>query len=600
MIMTTIMTGKQFLRFGPAKPATAAALAIIWALANVIPAAAQPSATATVAYGQHDQFNHDTENNGGVSADGLAYPHGATLDGGNNLYVADTNNHRVLFFPAGSTTATRVYGQDGSFTSNTANNGGVTANSLYYPVGVALDRSGNLYVADQGNHRVLYFPAASTTATRVYGQGGSFTSNAPNNGGVTANSLNSPSGAALDSNSNLYMADTGNSRVLFFPAGSTTATRVYGQGGGFTSDSPNNGGISAKSLYAPSGVTLDGSGNLYVADNSNSRVLFFPANSTTATRVYGQNGSFTTNAQNNGGISANSLSYPLGVALDGSGNLYVADYLNNRTLFFPPASTTATHVYGQNGSFTTSTPNNGGISANSLYYPWAVALDTNGVLYVVDNYNNRVLNYGAKMPVTLTPSPLAFGKIVADSTSPAKKLMLKNTGDGTLSISKIALSGDFAISSTTCGSTLSAGKNCIFDVTFTPRALGALTGNLTVTGNISGSLPTGALTGTGTPQATLTPSTETYPSVKVGTTSAAKVFTLANKQSVPLTGIEVSTTGDFSVSSTTCSTSLAATASCQISVVFKPTATGTRTGTLQVSDGTIGGPQISTLTGTGR
>ncbi len=149
-------------------------------------------------------------------------------------------------------------------------------------------------------------------------------------------------------------------------AQSTTADVVYGQGGSFTTSNPNNGGISANSLWDPYGVALDSGGNLYVADYNNNRVLFYPSGSATATRVYGQFGSFTTNTGDNGGISANSIYGPFGVALDSSGNLYVADTLNNRVLFYPSGSTTATRVYGQFGNFTTNTPNNGGISANSL------------------------------------------------------------------------------------------------------------------------------------------------------------------------------------------------------------------------------------------
>ncbi|MGA2688858.1 MAG: hypothetical protein ABSE85_12395, partial [Candidatus Korobacteraceae bacterium] len=137
--------------------------------------------------------------------------------------------------------------------------------------------------------------AQSTTADVVYGQLGSFTTNTQNNGGVSANSLNSPQVIALDSSGNLYVTDTANSRVLFYPSGSTTATRVYGQGGSFTTNTGNKGGISANSLDEPIGVALDSSGNLYVADYGNNRVLFYPAGSTTATRVYGQGGSFTTN-----------------------------------------------------------------------------------------------------------------------------------------------------------------------------------------------------------------------------------------------------------------------------------------------------------------
>ena len=170
-----------------------------------------------------------------------------------------------------------VWGQLGSFSTNAANNGGVSANSLHLPWGVAVDGAGNLYVADVGNNRVLYYPAGSTTANRVYGQGGDFTASTANNGGVSANSLWAPWGVVLDAGGNLYVADYGNNRVLYYPAGSTTATRVYGQGGSFVTNTPNKGGISADSLNAPWTLALDSSGNLYVADNSNSRVLYYPS-----------------------------------------------------------------------------------------------------------------------------------------------------------------------------------------------------------------------------------------------------------------------------------------------------------------------------------
>jgi sugar lactone lactonase YvrE len=361
------------------------------------PASAQ-STTADVVYGQLGSFTSNTYNNGGISANSLYIPEGIALDSSGNLYLADAANHRVLFYPSGSTTATRVYGQLGSFTTNIPDNGGTSANSLNSPGGLALDSSGNLYVADSGNSRVLFYPSGSTTATRVYGQLGSFTTSTQNNGGISANSLDLPNGVALDSSGNLYVTDD-NNRVLFYPPGSTTATQVYGQLGSFNTNTANNGGISANSLYLPTEVSLDSSGNLYVADTNNNRVLFYPSGSTTAARVYGQSGSFTTGTANNGGISANSLDRPFGGALDSGGNLYVADYGNNRVLFYPSSSMTATRVYGQLGSFTTNTINNGGISANSLYGPIAFGLDSSGNLYVADGDNNRVLLY----PPTTTP-----------------------------------------------------------------------------------------------------------------------------------------------------------------------------------------------------
>jgi cysteine-rich repeat protein len=179
---------------------------------------------------------------------------------------------------------------------------------------------------------VLFYPAGTTTATRVYGQLGDFTTNTANKGGLSADSLLLPGGVALDSNDNLYLSDS-NNRVLFYPAGSTTATRVYGQGGVFTTGTANKGGLSADSISGPAHVALDGDDNLYVADTNNNRVLFYPNGSTTATRVWGQSGNFTTSIAS---VTADGLSVPRGAFPDGNGNLYVLDAGNNRVLKFVP------------------------------------------------------------------------------------------------------------------------------------------------------------------------------------------------------------------------------------------------------------------------
>ncbi len=375
-------------------------LIAIFGMVAAQPAAAQASTTADVVYGQQGSFTASGTNDpNGVSASSDNGFQQAVFDSHGNLYAADSGNSRILFFPPGSTTATQVYGQQGSFTSSTQNNGGISANSLMVPYDLTLDSSGNLYVADSYNNRVLFYPAGTTTATRVYGQLGSFTTNTMNKGGISANSLYLPQGVILDSNGNLYIGDFGNNRVLFYPAGSTTATRVYGQGGSFTTNTVNKGGISASSLYQPQKFAMDPSGNLYVADYGNSRVLFYPSGSTTATRVYGQLGSFSTNTVNNGGISANSLWDPYAEALDSSGNLYIVDNRNHRALFYPAGSTTATQVYGQLGSFTTNIPVDGGVSANDLFYPEGINLDSSGNLYIADSGENRILGY----PPTTTP-----------------------------------------------------------------------------------------------------------------------------------------------------------------------------------------------------
>ncbi|MGC2558140.1 MAG: choice-of-anchor D domain-containing protein [Terriglobales bacterium] len=209
---------------------------------------------------------------------------------------------------------------------------------------------------------------------------------------------------------------------------------------------------------------------------------------------------------------------------------------------------------------------------------------------------------GSAPIVTLAPPSLTFASVVVGATSTGKSVTLTNSGNATLDITGITTSGDFALVTSTkpCGATLTAGKNCKIEVTFTPTQVGARTGTLTITDNASGSPQSVPLSGTGTVQATLTPASKTFPATKVGTTSAAKVFTLSNKQSVALTGISPSTTGAFSVSATTCGASLNAKSTCTISVVFTPTQTGSTTGTLEVNDSAIGSPQTSSLSGAGK
>jgi sugar lactone lactonase YvrE len=131
-----------------------------------------------------------------------------------------------------------------------------------------LDSSGGLYVADKTANRVLYFPQSVTTASQVYAQSGNFTIATA---GTTANTLNGPIGIAVDASGGLYVADANNNRVLYFPSGSyNTATRVYGQSGSFTTSTANKSSLSADSLSNPNYVSVDSSGGLYISDNGNS------------------------------------------------------------------------------------------------------------------------------------------------------------------------------------------------------------------------------------------------------------------------------------------------------------------------------------------
>ena len=202
--------------------------------------------------------------------------------------------------------------------------------------------------------------------------------------------------------------------------------------------------------------------------------------------------------------------------------------------------------------------------------------------------------------VTLSSTSLRFGNQILDQTSTAKKVTVKNSGTAPLMVKRISIDGTFAISANTCGAVLDIGKTCALSITFTPTVLGKVAGTLTLSDDASNSPQMVLLWGTGVEPATLMPLAAAYASQVVGTTSMAKTFTLTNYQSVELTGIKISTSGDFAVSATTCTTSLAAKGRCSIDIVFAPKATGARAGKLSVSNSASNSPQASSLNGTGK
>lgn len=353
------------------------------------------NATATRVYGQGGDFAVTTSNNGGRSANSLSSPHCVIVDPSGGVYISDTGNVRVLYYPSGSTTATRVYGQNGSFTTSTS---GTTSTTFGFSgVGaLALDSSGALYVADGFNKRVLYFPPAVTTASQVYAQSGSFTTS---NSGTSASTVNAVSGIAVDSSGGLYLVDggsfsNGNNRVLYFPVGSfNTATRVYGQGGSFTSAVANKNGISADSLSSPNGVALDPSGGLYISDAGNNRVLYFSnPTSTTATQVYGTSDFTSSNSQDTNKVT--SLSGVLGVFGDSSG-VYVA--LSGRVIYFPQNLKKHILSYGQDGLLNSFSGSSAGTTASLISSSSSVLISvfvsTDGKVFISDSIFNRVLMY---------------------------------------------------------------------------------------------------------------------------------------------------------------------------------------------------------------
>jgi hypothetical protein len=228
------------------------------------------------------------------------------------------------------------------------------------------------------------------------------------------------------------------------------------------------------------------------------------------------------------------------------------------------------------------------------------------------NWNTRIASFkfpscggggGGGPIVTLSATKLTFGRRVIGNTSPPKVVTLTNTGTATLNINSITISGDYAISAQTCGTTVNAGASCTVSVTFTPTGINTRTGTLTFNDNAPNNPQTVALTGTGT-AISLSPESLNFGNVTVGTTSAAKSINVANvgTATVTFTGFSIAgiNPGDYLISGNTCGSSLAGGGNCTISVQFKPLARGTRKATLRIADNGGGSPQTASLTGVGQ
>src|SRR5579863_4008278 len=257
--------------------------------------------------------------------------------------------------------------------------------------------------------------------------------------------------------------------------------------------------------------------------------------------------------------------------------------------------------------------------SGSDFAAW-MAFDTSGNIYLVGNTNSTDLpiTAGALQPqpggtidallakispanaaaVALTPSSLQFSGQTLGSMGQAQQVLLRNMGSAPLAVASISTAGDFA-ESDDCTPSVPAAGNCTLNVTFTPTAVGARTGSISVQDNAAGSPHLVSLSGTGIgPLVGFTPATLAFQGVQLGSTSQPLPVTVANtgNASLSIQGIQV--TGDYSETNN-CPSTLAASASCSVSVTFTPTASGTRTGQLVVTDNATGSPQSVALSGNG-
>ena len=240
----------------------------------------------------------------------------------------------------------------------------------------------------------------------------------------------------------------------------------------------------------------------------------------------------------------------------------------------------------------------------SVFFAPTAAGTRTGLLTLTDGASNSpqtasLSGTGAgSVPVAgLSPNSLSFADQPLGSSSGAQTVTLTNSGTGTLTISSLTASGDFA-QTNNCSSSVAADASCTISVTFTPTALGARPGAITITDNASGSPHTVILVGTGLGPAVSVSLTLTFPNQNLNATSAPQTVTVANSGTSLLTVSSVAISGDFAQTNT-CVGTVAAGASCPISVTFTPTTTGQRTGSLAITDNAQGSPHVVAISGKG-
>jgi sugar lactone lactonase YvrE len=293
------------------------------------------------------------------------------VDSEGNLFFVDEGNYRIRKI----TTAGIISTIAGNGISGNSGDGGPATEAQIYPYAIAVDRLGNLFIAEKYNHRIRKVDVAGVIST-VAGIG---TSGFSGDGGLaTAAKLNYPSGVAIDYAGNIIISDTYNNRIRKIAAGiiSTIA------GNGISGFSGDEGPATEAMLNNPEDLTVDSADNIYIADVLNSRIRKVTFNIMSTVGGNGQSG-----FSNDGGSSTQAaLGYPIDMSIDSAGDLYIVDYDNDR---IRRISNNIINTVAGNGSSGFS--GDGGAATEALLnQAWGIAVDFAGNVYIADTGNCRI------------------------------------------------------------------------------------------------------------------------------------------------------------------------------------------------------------------
>ena len=449
---------------------------------------------------------------------------------------------------------------------------------FFYPLGMALDSSGRIYVADTSNGRIVRIDDMNGTNWTTFGTYGS-----------SDGQFKNPNAISIDPTGKIYVMDSGNSRLVRIDDMNGTNWTVATTGSGS--------GVGQFAQYSTA-VAFDSFGSIYVADTGNQRIVRMDdlaGNGWTTLMQWFQS--------------------PVGVAVDTAGRIYIAD----------SSSPTASVIRVDDISGANRTQ----ISLGSGATPHSITIDPGGMVLVggggaqiVDSMMQVVTSgsgltnffggfgaysvFGATLAPVPSPRPsaisfsspsLTFSQNV-NTTSLPQTITVTNFGGSQINGLSIATSGVFS-QTNNCPSVLVAATSCTVTVWFAPSAAGSVTGSLNIRDDSYnlGSSQVITLKGTGTaPGASITPTSLSFSTQVAGTTSSARTITVLSNGTGPLQVSNVVATAPFSQSNN-CSAPMAPATSCTIQVSFTPTVVGTASGSVTITDNA--GTQKATLSGTG-
>jgi hypothetical protein len=557
----------------------------------------------------------------------ICNPSGGAVDYAGNVYVAAYYSNTVSKIDISGNISV-IAGTGAGGLSGVG--GPATSATFDRPADVVVDPAGNVYFIGETAQQVFRIDAATQILTGVAGNGNAGYSG--DNGPATQASLNYPEGLALDSQGNLYIEDHDNNLIRKVDIAGTITT-VAGDPTTVGQNSPAYGGDGGPAIKAPlalagngvfasyDSITVDAAGNLFIGDSGHHVVRKVTTDGIIHT-VAGNNSLGGGFSGDGGAATSAQLNWPMGVAVDAAGDLYIADFSNALIRKVDAATQTIRTVAG---SGTSNTPDSGPATQVSLNGPQKVVLDGLGNLYISDTKNYLIRKVDVSKSVLTFATSTVVGS--TDSTDGPLQAIASNIGNSPLTLpapatgSNASLSAGFGFyigNSGPCPSegpsspagTLGQGSSCGLSVEFEPVSSGNIAGSIVLADNsLNTASPyvtqTVSLVGTATPAVntgslTIAPTTQVFASTAVGGTSATLTSTITNTTSkaIYLSAGSLTDAVDFT-QTTTCSGILAATTgTCTVTFTFTPQSTGPLSSTYSVHDlDTPGSPLTVALSG---